>query len=305
MSRSSEQTNLGDFRHWPMWCGLGLFWLLSRMHWTEQRRAARLLGWFFYHFVRIRRSVVFTNLSLCFPEKSAAEIRALARAHYDALALGLFETCAGWWAETRDLPRHRIVGRGHLEAALARGKGVILLTAHFTTLEIGGRYIVESIPVGCLYRDPNHSVLAHIMRGQRERHMQIAIHHDDLKGLIRALRAGLAIWYAPDQGKRTLSSEILPFFGVPALTSTATTKIAAMTGAAVVPYFVRRETDHSYTLTFLPALENYPTADAAADAIRVNRLIEDHIRPVPEQYFWIHKRFKHRGPEHPDLYARV
>ena len=285
-----------------MWSALVLFRLVNRMHWTEQRRLARWLGGFAFHVVRIRRGVVFTNLRLCFPEKSPAEIRSLARAHYDALALGLLESCAGWWAPTGELPPHRFEGFAHLETALARGKGVILLTAHFTTLEIGGRYMIESIPVGCLYRDPNNPVLAHIMRGQRERHMQIAIHHDDLKGLIRALRAGLAIWYAPDQGKRTPGSEILPFFGVPALTNTATAKIAGMTGAAVVPYFARREPDHSYTLTILPALENFPSGDTAADAIRVNRLIEEHIRLAPEQYFWVHKRFKHRGPDHPDIY---
>jgi len=303
MSRASEQTHLGHPRHWPMWFGLALFWCLSRMHWTEQLRLARVLGWFVFHFVRVRRRVVLTNLTLCFPEKSPAVLRALARAHYDALVLGLFETCAGWWAATRDLPPHRIVGRPHLDAALARGKGVILLTAHFTTLEIGGRYVNEVFPVGCLYRNPNNRVIARVMRNQREQQMQIAIHHDDLKGLIRALRTGIAIWYAPDQGKRTPGSAILPFFGVPALTNTATAKIAAMTGAAVVPYFARRESDHSYTLTILPALENFPTSDAAADAIRVNRLIEAQIRLAPEQYFWVHKRFKHRGPDYPDPYS--
>jgi KDO2-lipid IV(A) lauroyltransferase len=272
------------------------------MHWAEQLRLARGLGWFVFHVVRIRRQVVFTNLRLCFPEKSPAEIRTLARSHYDALALGLFETCTGWWTPSYELPRHRILGISHLDAALARGKGVILLTAHFTTLEICGRFMSEAGTFGCLYRDPDNPVVAHVMRRQRERHATIAVHANDLKGLIRALRAGHAIWYAPDQGKRTLSSEILPFFGIPALTNTATAKIATMTGAAVVPYFARRETDHSYTLTILPALENFPTIDSEADAIRVNRLIEDHIRLAPEQYFWIHKRFKHRGPDYPDPY---
>ncbi len=149
---------------------------------------------------------------------------------------------------------------------------------------------------------PNNVVIAHIMRGQREHHMTIAVHFDDLKGLVRALRAGHTIWYAPDQGKRTPGSEILPFFGVPAITNTATSKIAKMTGTAVVPYFGRRETDGSYTLTVHPALENFPTADASADAVRINRLIEDNIRLAPEQYFWVHKRFKARGEGYPEVY---
>jgi KDO2-lipid IV(A) lauroyltransferase len=160
----------------------------------------------------------------------------------------------------------------------------------------------EQFDLGCLYRDPNNPVIAAQMRVQRERHVTIAIHFDDLKGLIRALRSGEAIWYAPDQGKRTTLSEILPFFGVPAITNTATAKLAAMTRSPVVPYFARREKDGSYTLTVLPALDNFPTADGAADAVRINRLIEEHVRQAADQYFWVHKRFKARGPGYPEVY---
>ena len=302
MSRSSEQSRLWLPQYWPAWLGLAIFRLIDLLPWPEKRLLARGLGWLTFHFIRIRRRVVFTNLRLCFPEKSPSEIRALARAHYDSLALGLFEVCAGWWAKAEELPPHRIVGAEHLKAALARGHGAILLTAHFTTLEICGRIMAESHSMGGLYRDPNNPVIAHLMRGQRERHMSIAVHFDDLRGLVRALRAGHAIWYAPDQGKRSKSSEILPFFGVPAITNTATGKIAEMTGAPVVPYFAKREADHSYTLTILPPLENFPTTDAAADAIRINELIEQHVRLAPEQYFWVHKRFKARGPGYPEVY---
>jgi KDO2-lipid IV(A) lauroyltransferase len=214
----------------------------------------------------------------------------------------LFETTAAWWSPFASLPAYRLTGREHLLAAQAHGRGVILLTAHFTTLELCGRYLTHELPVGCLYRDPNNPAVALAMRRHRERIASIAVHFDDLKGLIRALRAGHAIWYAPDQGKRSKSSEILPFFGVPAITNTATSKLAALTGAPVVPYFARRERDGTYTLTLLPALENFPTADAAADAVRVNRLIEDNICLAPEQYFWVHKRFKARGPGFPQVY---
>ena len=302
MSGASEHPRLWLPQHWPMWAGLAIFWLVDKLPWPEKRLIARALAWFVFHFIRIRRHVVFVNLRLCFPEKSAKEIRALARAHYDSLALGLFEVTAGWWAKSDELPPYRIVGREHLEAALARGQGALLLTAHFTTLEIGGRFMSEWHTMGGLYRDPNNPVIAHLMRGQRARHMSPAVHFDDLRGLVRGLRGNAAIWYAPDQGKRTKSSEILPFFGVPAITNTATSKLAAMTGCAVVPFFAVRERDHSYTLTILPAFENFPTADAAADAIRINQLIEKHVRLAPEQYFWVHKRFKARGPGYPEVY---
>jgi len=304
MSRASEQTRLWTPDHWPTWLGLALFRVLHELSWPEKRRLARGLGWFIYHFVRVRRHVAEVNLELCFPEKSPAERRTLALAHFQSLALGLFETIAGWWSERDDLPSFRVEGVAHLEHALARGKGALLLTAHFTTLEICGRMMTEVHPMGGLYRDPNNPVVAHLMRLQRERHMSVAVHFDDLRGLVRALRGGHAIWYAPDQGKRTKSSEILPFFGIPAITNTATSKIAEMTGCAVVPFFARRERDGSYTLRILPALENFPTADAAADAVRINELIAQYARQAPEQYFWVHKRFKARGPEYPEVYAR-
>lgn len=302
MSRASEKPPLWLPQHWPMWLGLGVFRLASELPWSIQRALAKVLGAFTYYVIPIRRRVVFVNLRLCFPEKSASEIRALARAHYDSLALGLFETCCGWWSEPKRLPPHRILGREHLAQAAAGGKGVVLLTAHFTTLELCARMMNEQFDLGCLYRDPNNPVLAAQMRVQREKHVSIAIHFDDLKGLIRALRSGHAIWYAPDQGKRTKLSEILPFFGVPAITNTATGKLAAMTGSPVVPYFARREEDSTYTLTVLPALENFPTADANADAVRINQLIEQHVRQAPAQYLWVHKRFKARGPGYPDVY---
>ena len=302
MSRAGEHPHLWLPQHWPMWACLGFLWLADKLPWPEKRALARVLGWIVFNIVGIRRRVVFTNLKLCFPEKSLREITALARAHYDSLALGLFEVCAGWWAKPSDLPPHRVVGLEHLTAALAKGNGALLLTAHFTTLEIGGRFMSESHTMGGLYRDPNNPVVARLMRGQRARHMSPAVHFDDLRGLVRGLRGNAAIWYAPDQGKRSKSSEILPFFGVPAITNTATSKIAEMTGCAVVPFFAKREADHSYTLTILPALENFPTKDAAADAVRINRLIEHHVRHAPEQYFWVHKRFKARGEGYPEVY---
>jgi KDO2-lipid IV(A) lauroyltransferase len=302
MSRASEKARLWLPQHWPTWAGLAIFRLLTELPWSVQRLLARALGAFTYHVVPIRRHVVMVNLRLCFPEKSAAEIRAIARAHYDSLALGIFETCMAWWAPARRLPAHRIVDGPLLAQAIAERRGVILLTAHFTTLELCARLMNEQFDLGCLYRDPNNPVIAAQMRVQRERHVTIAIHFDDLKGLIRALRSGQAIWYAPDQGKRTTLSEILPFFGVPAITNTATAKLAAMTRSPVVPYFARREKDGSYTLTVLPPLDNFPTADGAADAVRINRLIEEHVREAAAQYFWVHKRFKARGPGYPEVY---
>ncbi len=304
MEKVHEQPALSHPRHWPMRAGIALFRVLSRLPWGAQKILAAVLGWLWWHVIPVRRRVALINVRLCFPEKSEADLRHLARAHFHALALGVFETCLAWWAPARRLPPHEITGMEHLAAARARGRGVLLLTAHFSTLELCGRMLNERGRFGCLYRDPNNPVLAEVMRGQRERRMSVAVHFDDLRGLVRALKDGHVIWYAPDQARKLKLSALLPFFGVPAITSTATGRIAAMTGAAVVPYFGIRRPDGSYQLTILPALENFPTPDAEADALRVNHLIEEAVRAAPEQYFWVHKRFKARGPDLPDVYAR-
>ena len=304
MSRRSERSGLWLPQHWPSWLGIALFRALTRLPWSVRRILARMLAAFVYRCVPIRRRVVLINLRLCFPEKTEADIRILARAHYDALALGLFETCAAWWEPPERLPTFRVVGREHLDAALARGKGALLLTGHATTLEICARMMAAMVNFACLYRDPNNPVVAAVMRRGRERQASLAVHFDDLRGLLRALKQNLPVWYAPDQGKRTKMSEILPFFGVPALTNTATSRIAQMSGAAVVPYFGRRLPDGTYELEILPALEQFPSGDHSADAIRVNTIIEGFVRRAPEQYFWVHRRFKRRGPDLPDVYAR-
>ncbi len=292
MSRDRAKPSFRHLRHWPALLGVRLFKLLSLLPWSVQTRLGRMIGWLFFHCVRVRRHVVAVNLRLAFPEKSPNEQHALAAAHYRSLGLGVFETCLAWWAPAKRLPPHEIVGREHLEAAQARGKGVLLLTAHFTTLEICARMFAESLPFGCLYREANNAVVAEQMRLAREARTRVAVSMDDLRGLLRALKQGHTIWYAPDQGKRSKFSKILPFFGVPAMTNTATSRLAEMTGAAVVPYFGIRRPDGSYLLTILPALDNFPTADAEADSLRINRLFEEHIKAAPDQYFWVHRRFK-------------
>lgn len=287
---------------WPTWAGVWAFRQLCRLPWSVQVGLGKIFGRLIFHIIRLRRHIVSVNLKLCFPEKSHAERRALALAHYESMGIGAFEAGMAWWGPIEKLPPFTIVGRENLETASADGRGVLLLTAHFTTLEICGRYFADQIPMGGLYREPDNRVIAHEMYKRRVAKMKPAIPMDDLRGLLRALRDGHAIWYAPDQGKKSKFAKILPFFGVPALTNTATSKIAKMSGAAVVPYFGVRLPDGSYHLEIFPALENFPTDNADEDAIRVNQLIEAQIIKAPEQYFWMHRRFKRRGKGLPNVY---
>lgn len=285
-----------------MWAGMGIFWTLNLLPWTVKRVLAVALGLIIYYLIPIRRSVVATNLRLAFPELSSPERRRLALAHYQSLSLGVFETCTAWWSPTHRLPPHRIIGIEHLRDAIATGKGSLVVTAHVTLLELGARIINEQIPFAALYRDANNPVVASIMRRIREKHLEVAIHFDDLRNLLRTLKKGYLVWYAPDQGKRTKMSEVLPFFGEPAVTNVATSRIAKMSGCQIIPYFARRLNDGSYELETFAPWENFPSGDHTADAIRVNEFIESQVRRAPEQYFWVHKRYKARGPDYPDVY---
>ncbi len=302
MSSRDRKTPLFHPSLWPAWIGVFLLRQLCRMPWKFQTALGKGLGWLFFHVIRLRRRIVDVNLELCFPELSHRERRALSAAHFRSLAIGIFETGLTWWEPNDRLPSYEIIGREHLEQAISRGKGVLLLTAHFTTLEICGRMFSREFALGGLYREPDNRVIALQMRRGRLDKLQPAIPMDDLRGLLRALKAGNTIWYAPDQVKKGKLAAILPFFGVPALTNTATSRIVRMSGAAVVPYYGIRKPDGTYQLTIFPALEDFPSGDDDADSVRINQLMEQHIRQAPDQYFWVHRRFKRRGEEFGNVY---
>ncbi|MEX0332492.1 MAG: lysophospholipid acyltransferase family protein [Puniceicoccaceae bacterium] len=251
-----------------------------------------------------RRKVGLVNLRLCFPDMSEKERRKLLFRHYQSMGMGIFEMAAGWYKPLGAFDRiSRISGLEHLKAVEESGRGALLLSAHFTTLEMGGRMMIEHYgPFACLYRKPNQPVIAREMTRIRETKMRHVIHFDEMNDLIRVLRDGEFVWYAPDQGKKMKYSDIIPFFGEPAVTNTATGRIARMGKAAIVPFIAYRCPDGTYQLEIYPELKHLPTKDAKADALEINHIIEDLVRKAPDQYFWLHKRFKRRGPEYPDVY---
>lgn len=267
---------------------------------------ARLLGRLFMRLGSRRARITRINIDLCFPELSEAERVGLVRRHFEAAAIGVFELALGWWApRARLLPLFELHGIEHLREALETGRGVILLSAHFTTLEIGGRLLAEmaaELPLQAMYRPNENPVLEYEIRHHRYARFGEPIKRDDVRGLIRALRRGEAVWYASDQNYGHQHSVFAPFFGIPSATNTATARIAGSTGAAVVPFFTRRLPDGRYRQEIAPALEDFPGDEPRADAARINRLIEDWVRQAPEQYFWMHRRFKDRPGDEPRFY---
>ncbi len=280
------------------WSGIGAAWLLTRLPVGWQLALGRGLGRLAWHLARRRRHIGEVNLRLCFPDLSATERRRLLRAHFRALGMGVVETAMSWWLPGRRLrPLVTLEGLEHLEAALARGRGVILLSAHFTTLEIAGRLLALQAPFHVMYRSHKNPVFEAVMRRARERHFDRAIRRDDLRGFLRSLRQGMPVWYAPDQNYGREHSIFVDFFGVPAATITATHRLARLSGAPVVPFFPQRlGEDPRYRLRLLPALEGFPGDDEVADTRRINALIEEAVRACPEQYLWVHRRFKTRPP---------
>ena len=181
--------------------------------------------------------------------------------------------------------------------------GVILLTAHFTTLEVGGRILLSLKPVKFLYRPTKNEVLARFLARCRCSYGGQPIPRDDIRTLITALKNNECVWYAPDQSYRKKGAEMVPLFGIPAATNTLTSRLARMTGAAVVPYFFERLPDaRGYRAVIHPAFESFPSDCPIADTERFNHLIEAQVRRVPEQYLWIHRRFKGLSADYPDYY---
>lgn len=286
-------------RWWPTWLALGAVWLLCWLPIPLLLALGEGLGWTFGQVSRRRRHIVRTNLRLCFPRLAAAEREALADAHFKALGAGAVEAALAWFApDWRLRGRFTIEGREHLERALASGRGLLLLTGHFTTLEIGARGVCTAagLPFHAMYRPYSNAVLDFFMHRWRERRSGLpALPREDLRAIVKAMRQGRAIWYAPDQTLGGREHVFVPFFGEPVQMLTATSRLAQMGRALVLPYFPAREGSR-YRLRFLPPLEDFPSGDDAADARRVNELIEQGVRAALPQYFWVHRRFKKRPP---------
>jgi KDO2-lipid IV(A) lauroyltransferase len=304
-----ERRFLGP-RYWPLWCAVALLRALCWLPLSWLRMVGGGLGWLFGLLVPGRRRVVRTNLRLCFPEMSEDAVIRMMRAHFVALGAGLMETVAAWFASDRKFRRAgEVVGLEHLQAATADGSGVLLLTGHFTTLEIGARYLcLAGVKFHAMYRPLDNPLLDYWMHRWREERSGLpALPKDDLRAIVRALRKGRAIWYGPDQTLEAPNAIFVPFFGVPTLTLTATSRLAEMGRAKVVPFFPQRVgglLGGRYRVVIKPALDNFPSGDDAADARRINALLEDAVRECPETYFWIHKRFKYQPKGMPNPYER-
>ncbi|PAU57509.1 lipid A biosynthesis lauroyl acyltransferase [Pseudomonas indica] len=308
MDRPSFRASFLHPRFWPLWIGLGLLWLVSQLPYRVLLLLGRLLGVLMYRVAGSRRRIAAKNLELCFPEKAPAERERLLRENFASTGIAFFEMAMSWWWPRARLARlAHVEGLEHLKQAQAEGQGVILMSLHFTTLEIGAALLGQRHTIDGMYREHKNPVFDFIQRRGRERHNPdaTAIEREDVRAMLKVLRAGRAIWYAPDQDYGAKQSLFVPLFGIPAATVTATTKFARLGKARVVPFTQARLADGSgYRLVVHPPLADFPGESEEADCLRINQWIETVLREQPEQYLWAHRRFKTRPPGEPKLYDK-
>lgn len=283
---------------------LGLLWLLRLLPLPALAPLGRGLGLAYYLLGRERRNVALTNLGLCFPYWSESERRRIARAHFQALGRGVLEHGILWWSSKERIQRLiRIEGIEHLEAAGARP--VILLAPHFIGLDMGGVRLATERSGCSMYRRQSDPLMDRMLLRGRSRFVpqRLFSRKDGVRPLVRAMREGLPLYYLPDQDFGLRDSIFVPFLGVPAATITGVSRIARLARAAVVPAVTRQLPGAGgYVVVFYPPWRDFPTDDEERDTRRVNEFIEQRILEMPEQYLWVHRRFKSQPPGKPRYY---
>ncbi|MFC4259116.1 LpxL/LpxP family Kdo(2)-lipid IV(A) lauroyl/palmitoleoyl acyltransferase [Marinobacter lacisalsi] len=308
--KKTRDLNYSHYLHprwWPTWLGLGIMWLIAHLPLRWQWAIGRLTGELAWRLLPRRRHITEVNIGLCFPDLSPDEQRALVRKSFRANGIGMMEIGLGWFRKMADLSDITTVhGLDHLNRALEGGKGVLLVGGHYSTLEMGGSLATEEMNADVMQRDHNNPLMNAVMTRSRESRYGAVLDAKDLRGLLKRLRMNRAVWYATDQDYGRKGIVFAPFFDIPTGTITATSRIAERSGCAVMPFsHFRREDRPGYDIYFHPALEDFPSGDELADATRVNRTIEQEIRRHPDQYLWMHRRFKTRpDPDDPDLYGK-
>lgn len=296
MADTAERPPLSP-RTWPTWVLVALGWTVARWPWWLQRAIGPWLGRAAGALLPSRRRVAATNLAICFPDLDEAARARLLDASFRSLGTSLFEFLRAWWGRLAPVDRGlEITGLEHIHAAHAGGRGVILVSAHFTTLEVCLRLLCQHVELAAMYRPHEHAAMEWAVKRGRLRHAVAMFARDELRPAVRHLKQGGLLWFAPDQETRRGDSVFVPFFGQPAWSLTSTHQLARLSGAAVLPLFHERLDDGRYRIEVLPPLEGFPTRDATADTARIMATLEGLIRRRPEQYLWLHKRFK-RQPD--------
>lgn len=289
-------------RYYLTWICLGFAYLIARLPFTWQQKIGRFLGGSVYYFMPKRRHITLTNIRLCFPQWSQAQVEKTAKQSFAEIGLGAIEASVTILGHPEKLAeRVHVEGMEYFTQASEQKRGVILLGAHFASLELAGFLAAKLTPLHATYRPLKNKLVDHFVYEQRKAHFRGVIHRSDIRGMIKALKNGDAIWYAPDQDYGAKHSVFAPFFGISTATVIGLSRLVKLSNALVVPGFQFRE-GQGYRFIALPPLENFPSGDEVKDATLINQILERMIRMHPEQYLWQHRRFKTRPEGEPSVY---
>jgi len=291
-------------KYWLSWLAILLLRIVAALPFKAKLIAGRCLGFLVFHLVKKRRHTVQTNVRLCFPELNTAQQEKMVHDIFAANGIGFFEIAWAWWANIDDIKnRYDIEGLEHIDAAKADGSGVLLVGAHFVHLDLCGLMTNHSSPISVIYRKNNNPVFEYIITKGRERFFEHVIERSDMRNIVRKLREGKTIWYSPDQDFGRDQAVFAPFFGVEAATLVSTSRLAKMGRAKPVGIAHYRDPiTNRYRIVISPVDTAFPTGDDHKDAVIINTMLEKAIRMQPEQYMWVHRRFKTRPEGEPSLY---
>lgn len=282
-------------KYWLLWVAIGLMKVLTFLPFRVQMSIGTGIGLLLHKLAASRRNIVEVNIRLCFPEKSPAEQAELVRQTFIDNGRGLMETMIAWFRDPSYLmPVTTITGLDKVKAVQAEGRGVLLLGAHYSMLDLAGALLSNELNFNVSYRPQDNPVMNYVMERSRARLFDNCFTRKDIRGFIRSLKNGEILWYAQDQDFGRKNSVFVDFFGVPAATITATSRIAKAGNAAVMPItYFRRDDNSGYDMVIHDPLP-IPGEDDEADARIANAFLEQQLRQHPSQYLWLHKRFKTR-----------
>ena len=268
---------------------------------------ANFLGWLAYYLVIPRRKVGQINLRLCFPEFSEEQRKKILKKHFQHMALLILEYGTYWYASAEKI--RQLVDyqdKEYLDKYLTQKRSVILLYPHFTAFELAVYALNQDIPLTSVYSHQKNLTLDQQILQGRHRYQNVFLvgRTEGLRSIVRRLRdyPDAPLLYLPDQDFGVQNSVFVDFFNIPTATTTGLARLARLTNAVVVPVIPQRLTDGRVNLRFYPAWMDFPSSNDHADAEKMNAFIEDRIREMPEQYFWLHKRFKTRPNQEPSFY---
>ncbi|WP_312284694.1 kdo(2)-lipid IV(A) palmitoleoyltransferase [Yokenella regensburgei] len=292
-------------RHWLTWFGLGLLWLIVQLPYPLLYLLGSSLGRASRRFLKRRERIAARNIELCFPDMDACARNKMVEQNFISLGMGLIETGMAWfWSDARVKKWFDVEGYENLTRALEAKKGVMVVGIHFMSLELGGRVMGLCRPMMATYRQHNSPLMEYVQTKGRLRSNKAMIDRRNLRGLIQALKSGEAVWFAPDQDYGPKGSVFAPFFSVQdAATTNGTYVLSKLSGSALLTItMVRKATKDGYRLYISEAINDYPSEDELKAACFMNRIIEKEILRAPDQYLWVHRRFKTRPAGGTSLY---